>query len=118
RPGGPAGPLARQTAAPTPARPASTAAAVMIGLALITYFAVIGEGYRSSFTSSVNELFVADYAVTAGNNPLTNKAAEAVRSTPGVEAVTEIRGANAKLNGKSSIRVSGVDDNAAKVVPL
>src|SRR5262249_27158170 len=90
----------------------------MIGLALITYFAVIGEGYRSSFTSSVNELFVADYAVTAGNNPLTNKAAEAVRSTPGVEAVTEIRGANAKLNGKSSIRVSGVDGNAAKVVPL
>jgi putative ABC transport system permease protein len=115
--GGTAGTLARQNAARNPARTASTAAAVMIGLALITYFAVLGEGYRSSFTSSVNQLFVADYALTAGNNPLTNKAAAAVRKVPGVEAVTEIRGAQAKRNGKS-VKVSGVDANAAKVVPI
>jgi putative ABC transport system permease protein len=115
--GGTAGTLARQNAARNPARTASTAAAVMIGLALITFFAVIGEGFRSSFTSSVNELFVADYSLTAGDNPLTNKAAEAVRKVPGVEAVTEIRGAQAKRNGKS-IKISGVDGNAAKVVPL
>jgi putative ABC transport system permease protein len=115
--GGTAGTLARQNAARNPARTASTAAAVMIGLALITFFAVIGEGFRSSFTSSVNQLFVADYAVTAGDNPLTNKAAAAVRKVPGVEAVTEIRGAQAKRNGKS-VKVSGVDANAAKVVPL
>ena len=35
----------------------------MIGLALITFVAVIGQGVRSSFTSAVDELFVADYAV-------------------------------------------------------
>jgi putative ABC transport system permease protein len=116
--GGAAGTLARENASRNPARTASTAAAVMIGLALITYFAVIGEGFRSSFTSSVKELFVADYAVTAGRHQLTNKAAAAVRGTPGVEAVTEIREANAKLNGKSSILVTGVDGNAAKIVPL
>jgi putative ABC transport system permease protein len=114
---GTAGRLARQNAARNPARTASTAAAVMIGLTLITFFAVIAQGFRSSFTSSVNELFVADYAVTAGNNPLTNKAAAAVRNVPGVEAVTEIRGAQAKRNGQS-IKVSGVDANAAKIVPL
>jgi putative ABC transport system permease protein len=116
--GGTAGTLARENAARNPARTASTAAAMMIGLALITFFAVIGEGFRSSFTSSVNDLFVADYAITAGNNPLTNKAAAAVAMAPGVEAVTEIRGANAKLAGRSSILVSGVDANAAKVVPI
>jgi putative ABC transport system permease protein len=115
--GGTAGTLARENAARNPARTASTAAAVMIGLALITYFAVIGEGFRSSFTSSVSELFVADYAITAGQNQLTNKAAAAVRKVPGVEAVTEIRGAQAKRNGKS-VKVSGVDPNLAKVVPL
>jgi putative ABC transport system permease protein len=115
--GGTAGTLARENAARNPARTASTAAAMMIGLALITFFAVIGEGFRSSFTSSVNELFVADYAVTAGDNPLTNKAAAAVRNTPGVEVVTEIRGAQAKRNGES-VKVTGVDANLAKVVPL
>jgi putative ABC transport system permease protein len=115
--GGTAGTLARENAARNPARTASTAAAMMIGLALITFFAVIGEGFRSSFTSSVNELFVADYALTAGDNPLTNKAAAAVRNTPGVEVVTEIRGAQAKRNGRS-VKVNGVDANLAKVVPL
>jgi putative ABC transport system permease protein len=114
---GTAGRLARQNAARNPARTASTAAAVMIGLTLITFFAVIAQGFRSSFTSSVNELFVADYAVTAGNNQLTYKAAAAVARVPGVEAVTEIRGAQATRNGKS-VKVSGVDANLAEVVPI
>jgi putative ABC transport system permease protein len=115
--GGTAGSLARQNAVRNPARTASTAAAVMIGLALITFVAVIGEGLRSSFTSSVNELFVADYAITAGNNALTNKAAQAAAKTPGVEVVSEIRGGDGKLAGKS-IQVSGVDGNATKVVDV
>jgi putative ABC transport system permease protein len=115
--GGTAGSLARQNAVRNPARTASTAAAVMIGLALITFVAVIGQGFRSSFTSSVNELFVADYAVTAGKNPLTNKAAEAAAQAPGVEAVSEIRAAEAELAGKS-ISVNGVDGDLTKVVDM
>jgi putative ABC transport system permease protein len=115
--GGTAGALARQNAVRNPARTASTAAAVMIGLALITFVAVAGEGFRTSFASSVDELFVADYAVTAGNDPLTNKAAQAVAKAPGVEAVSEIRGANAKLGGKS-IGINGVDGNLTKMVDM
>ena len=49
--GGVAGRLARQNAVRNPSRTASTAAAVMIGLALITFVAVIGQGVRSSFSS-------------------------------------------------------------------
>jgi putative ABC transport system permease protein len=115
--GGTAGSLARQNALRNPARTASTAAAVMIGLALITFVAVAGEGFRSSFASSVDELFVADYAVIAGNNPLTNKAAQAVAKTPGVEIVSEIRAANAKQAG-NSIGVNGVDGNLTKMVDM
>jgi putative ABC transport system permease protein len=115
--GGTAGALARQNAVRNPARTASTAAAVMIGLALITFVAVAGEGFRSSFASSVDELFVADYAVIAGNNPLTNKAVQAVAKAPGVEVVSEIRAANAKLGGKS-IGVNGVDANLTKLVDM
>jgi putative ABC transport system permease protein len=115
--GGTAGRLARQNTVRNPARTASTAAAVMIGLALITFVAVIGQGFRSSFTSAVNELFVADYAVTAGNNPLTPKAADAAAKMPGVEAMSEIRAAEARLAGKS-ISVNGVDGNLTKVVDM
>jgi putative ABC transport system permease protein len=115
--GGIAGGLARSNAVRNPARTASTAAAVMIGLALITFVAVIGQGVSSSFTSSVEELWVADYAVTAGDNPLTNKAAAAAAKAPGVEVVSEIRTAKATLAGKS-IGVNGVDANLTKVVNM
>ena len=115
--GGTAGRLARQNAVRNPARTALTAAAVMIGLALITFVAVIGQGFRSSFTSSVNELFVADYALTAGKNALTNKAARAAARTPGVEAVSEIRAASAKLAG-NSISINGVDGKLTTVVDM
>jgi putative ABC transport system permease protein len=115
--GGSAGSLARQNAVRNPSRTASTAAAVMIGLALITFVAMIGESFRSSFSSAVAELFVADYSVTAGNDPLTSKAATAAARAPGVEVVSEIRVAKAKLAGKS-IGVNGVDANLTKVVAM
>jgi putative ABC transport system permease protein len=117
RVGGTAGRLARRNAVRNPARTASTAAAVMIGLALITFVAMIGQSFRSSFTSSVDELFVADYSLTAGDNPLTNKAAQAAAHAPRVEVVSEIRAATATLAGKS-IDVNGVDGNLTKVLGM
>ena len=78
---------------------------------------MIGESFRSSFSSAVADLFVADYSVTAGNNPLTSKAAAAAVRAPGVEVLSEIRVANAKLAGKS-VGVNGVDANLTKVVDM
>ena len=115
--GGTAGQLARENAVRNPARTASTAAAVMIGLALITFVAVLGQGVRTSFTSAVDDLFVADYAVTAGNELLTSKAAQAAATAPGVVVMSEIRAADAKIAGKS-IGVNGVDGNLTKVVAM
>ena len=68
----------------------------MIGLALITFVSVIGQGVRTSFTGAVNELFVADYAVSSGFEPVSSKAAAAVAETPGV-VVSELRGGDARL---------------------
>ena len=90
--GGVAGRLARQNAVRNPSRTASTAAAVMIGLALITFVAVIGQGVRSSFSSSVDQLFVGDYAHQRRRRaPLTSKVALAAAKAPGVAAVSEVR---------------------------
>jgi putative ABC transport system permease protein len=118
--GGAAGSLARQNAVRNPARTASTAAAVMIGLALITFVAVIGQGYKSSFSSAVDELFLGDYSLSAGTGDgeqLTNKAARAVAKAPGVEEVSEVRSGNAKVGGKT-VLVTGVDDNVPKVIDM
>jgi len=115
--GGSAGALARQNAMRNPSRTASTAGALMIGLSLITFVAVLGQGVKSSFGSAVNELFVADYSVTAGDALLTNKAAAAAAKAPGVEVISEIRSGSARLNGES-VEVNGVDANLPQVVAM
>ena len=118
--GGTAGSLARQNAVRNPARTASTAAAVMIGLALITFVAVIGQGFKTSFTGAVNELFVADYSVSAGNNGelLTNKAAKA--RGEGARRRGRVRDPLRRGQGRRQETSSsrGVDANLTKVVDM
>ena len=66
--GGAAGALARDNARRNPQRTASTAAALMIGLALVTLVATLAAGITTTFRGAVNDIFVADYAITAQNN--------------------------------------------------
>jgi putative ABC transport system permease protein len=116
--GGVAGRLARQNAVRNPSRTASTAAAVMIGLALITFVAVIGQGVRSSFSSSVDQLFLGDYALSGdGEQPLTSKVALAVAKAPGVTAVSEVRHADGRI-GTKKVMVTGVDRNMSKTIDI
>ena len=69
RVGGAAGALARDNARRNPQRTASTAAALMIGLALVTLVAVLAAGITTSFRGAVNDIWKnADYAITAQNN--------------------------------------------------
>ncbi|MDQ3889315.1 MAG: ABC transporter permease, partial [Actinomycetota bacterium] len=75
--GGVAGELARDNATRNPSRTATTAAALMVGLALVTFVSILGQGLRSSFSDSVEELFVADYSLNAENDPLNPAAAQA-----------------------------------------
>jgi putative ABC transport system permease protein len=101
--GGAAGVLARDNAQRNPQRTASTAAALMIGLALVTLVAVLAAGITSTFRGAVNELWGgADYAVTAQNNfsPIPVAAAEAAAKAPGVEAVGNVRTGDAQAFGK------------------
>jgi putative ABC transport system permease protein len=116
--GGAPGRLARQNAVRNPSRTASTAAAVMIGLSLITFVAVLGSGLKSSFTTAVNQQFVGDYAVSAGKGAvLTPEAAARVAGVPGVEAVSQIRTDEAKL-GRTTVQVTGVDADLMRVVEV
>src|SRR5439155_17226653 len=102
--GGTSGTLARENAIRNPSRTASTASALMIGLALITFVAILGQGLRSSFESAVDKLFAADYAVTAqdGFSPFPKQADAAVAQADGVTAVTPIRAGDARIFGHNT----------------
>jgi putative ABC transport system permease protein len=115
--GGTAGTLARENAMRNPSRTASTASALMIGLALITFVAILGQGIRASFQDAVDKLFIANYAVTAQNgfDPFTKGADDAVSVTPGVTDVSAIRSGDGRVFG-DEILVTGVQPNMAKTI--
>src|SRR5438093_18936 len=117
--GGTAGTLARENAMRNPSRTASTASALMIGLALITFVAILGAGLRAGFGDAVNKLFVANYAVTGSNgfDPFTKETDQAVAVTPGVTAVSPLRGGDARVFGHN-IQVTGVTPNLAQTVRI
>jgi putative ABC transport system permease protein len=119
RVGGAAGALARSNAARNPARTASTASALMIGLALVTMVGVLAAGLRSRFQNAVNELFVANYAVTSSDNftPLSVSATGTLRQVPGVVVVSGVRAGQGKAFG-STINVTGVDPQVSDVIAL
>jgi putative ABC transport system permease protein len=102
--GGAPGILARDNATRNPARTASTASALMIGLALVTFVAIFGQGIRSSFEDAVNELFIGDYAVTSTNTftPIEAAAGQALVGKPGIEDVSAIRAGSARYLGSNN----------------
>jgi putative ABC transport system permease protein len=118
--GGAAGRLARDNSRRNPQRTASTASALMIGLALVTLVSVLAAGIISSFKGSVNELWRnADYAITAQNNfsPIPIAASEAVTKTPGVTAVGNVRGGEALIyNERRSL--TAVDPPTAEMFSI
>ena len=115
--GGASGKLARENTQRDPQRTASTAAALMIGLALVTFVAVLGAGLRSSFESAVNQLFHANYALTSQNNfsPLATPASDALRKVPGVTVVSGVRAGDGKAFGKR-IQVTAVEPKMPEVI--
>jgi putative ABC transport system permease protein len=95
--------LARDNARRNPQRTASTASALMIGLALVTLVALLAAGITASFRGAVEKIWNADYAITAQNNfaPIPPAAGDAVANASGVEAVANVRVGDAGAYGKS-----------------
>ena len=111
--------LGSNNARRNPQRTASTAAALMIGLALVTLVATLAAGITSTFRGAVDDIFTSDYAITAQNNfsPIPTAAADAAAKASGVEAVASTRTGQARIFDKTEF-VTAVDEDAAKVLTL
>jgi putative ABC transport system permease protein len=110
RTGGSAGRLASSNSVRNPSRTAATAAALMVGLTLVTAVAVLGNGLRDSVNDAVaNQLQGTDY-VLAGSNGATfpAEADESLAGTPGVSVSSSVRSGQALLDGKEG-QVTSVD---------
>jgi putative ABC transport system permease protein len=117
--GGSAGRLARANSIRNPGRTASTAAALMIGIALVTSVAVLASGIRNTVHDTFEHMFVADYAVTApdGFTPFAPASERALVRVPGVTAVSGERVGDGSAFGQN-VSVSGVNADIAKVIHI
>ena len=81
------GRLARENAQRNPSRTAVTAAALMIGLALVAFVTVFAAGLKSSVAQVVDENFAGGLVIqnSDGFSPIPAGAAAAARKVPGVE---------------------------------
>jgi putative ABC transport system permease protein len=115
------GRLARENAQRNPSRTAVTAAALMIGLALVTFVTVFAAGLKSSVAQVVDENFAGGLIIqnSDGFSPIPNGAATAARKVPGVELVATIRSAQAKLvDGGAGARVSAPTSDIEETVDV
>jgi putative ABC transport system permease protein len=117
--GGAMGRLARENARRNPQRTASTASALMIGLALVTLVAMLAAGIISNFKGAVNALFKGDYVVTAQNNfsPLPRAVGQTVSHTPGITSVGSVRADQARVFGHVE-QLTGVDPTIGATLSL
>ncbi len=109
RAGGIAGELAGANSVRSPGRTASTAAALMIGLTLVTVVAVLGSGLRASTESAVRDQVHADYVVDGSNDlPFAAAEGDTLAGVHGVTAFTHVRSDRASVRG-TEMDVTGID---------
>ena len=108
---GMSGVLARENAMRNPRRTATTASALMIGLALITLVAIIGSSAKESFSSIIDDSVRADFIVapeTIFGQGFTPDVAARIRDELPDASVVEFRDGFFKLADGSQERLTGV----------
>jgi putative ABC transport system permease protein len=109
--GGTAGQLAEGNARRNPGRTASTAAALMIGIALVTFVAVLAQGLRVSNSDAIERQIQADLIVTSRDGytefpAAVGAAAEDVRD---VQSVSHVRQDIAEIESNGA-NLTGLDE--------
>jgi putative ABC transport system permease protein len=85
------GTLARENAMRNPARTSSTAAALMIGVGVVTFFTIAAASIKASVNESVDNAFSGDFVITTkafGFGGLSPELTEQLRALPEVRAAS------------------------------
>ena len=94
------GRLGRENSLRNPRRTASTAAALMIGLALVAAVGVLGSSLKDSVRAIASTAIAADFIISPTAVGIDDAAYRAIENTPGVDTVTGLRGARAVMGGE------------------
>jgi putative ABC transport system permease protein len=84
------GRIARENALRVPRRTATTASALLIGLALVSAVSVAAQSTKASVADLVQNQLTADYVLNGGQQPIPPDVADTVSKLPGVASVATI----------------------------
>ncbi len=115
--GGASGQLAEGNAIRDPGRTASTAAALMIGIALVTFVGVLAQGLRVSNSDAIEEQIQADLVVTSqdGYTEFPAAVGDAAAKIDGTDVVSNVRQDVAEVDG-SGANLTGLDGSSINQV--
>jgi len=125
--GGTSGALASFNVRRNPGRTASTAAALMIGITLLSFISLFGRSLKNADTDAWKSQVTADYVVGSLNgwDAFSPVAADRAGNVTGVQFVSHVRGdrgrvgsANAGINGVDPTTVDRVLDVVVTGTPL
>jgi len=99
-----------QNARRNPSRTAATAAALMIGIALVSFIATLTNGMKASNREAIEEQIAADYVVSSldGYTPFVAAAGDTLAASSVPEVVTSVR-SDAGLVNDVTTEVGGIE---------
>jgi putative ABC transport system permease protein len=116
---GVSGQLATQNAGRNPHRTATTAAALMIGLALVSMALTVGQSVKAQLRSTLESSVKADYLISdsGAGTGFPGSLAEDLAASPATGTVTGFRYDDARVAGETGIEVvAGTDHRAAEAL--
>ncbi|WP_354701872.1 hypothetical protein DSM112329_02211 [Paraconexibacter sp. AEG42_29] len=106
------GRLARENSVRQPGRTATTAAALMVGVALVCFASIFAAGAKQTIAEAVDNGLRGQLILQnqAGFGAFTAEAGEAVAKEPGVAVVSPLRGGQTRVDGvQGKQRIVGID---------
>ncbi|NLE23277.1 MAG: FtsX-like permease family protein [Actinobacteria bacterium] len=111
------GRLARDNSRRNPGRTALTAAALMIGLAVVVFVAVLAQGLKSSFIDSYDRTVRGDFVIGSSNfMTIPSDTAARVQAVQGIEAAVSLDAQQVQAGNGSLQVVFGLDATAIRRV--
>ncbi|WP_436794466.1 ABC transporter permease [Actinospongicola halichondriae] len=105
---GVSGTLARENAMRNPKRTSATAAALMIGVALVGFITILASSVKASIADTVDNAFVGDLVIDSGfwaDGGFNPDLAASIAALPEVDAVGNLRNVPAEIDGSGAMLV-------------
>jgi putative ABC transport system permease protein len=115
------GRLARENSQRQPGRTATTAAALMIGVALVVFVGVFSASLKASVNETLDEQFAGDISILNkdGFSPISARIAEEAARIDGVEVVAPVASVPAEAEGvDGDLLLAGLDESLPGIANL